>query len=149
MYDTILVPLDGSKRAEKILPYIKELAFTRGSTVLLLQVIDPASFMVAPYDMVPYHDPEMAKNLVAEAKSYLTALANALREEGLDVKCMVEQGSVVHTILKVAEREKADLIALASHGRTGLARVFYGSVAAGILNQTDRPLLMVRSGEGQ
>jgi nucleotide-binding universal stress UspA family protein len=149
MYDTILVPLDGSKRAEKILLYVKELALTRESTMLFLQVIDPATFMVAPYDMVPYYDPEKAENLVAEAKSYLTALVNEFREEGLDVRFMVEQGPVVHTILKVAEREKADLIALASHGRTGLARVFYGSVAAGILNQTDRPLLIVRSGETQ
>jgi nucleotide-binding universal stress UspA family protein len=147
MYDTILVPLDGSARAEKILPYIEELAFTRQSTVLLLQVIDPAAYMVAAYDMVPYYDPEMAQNLVTEAKSYLNELVNKFREGGLEVKCLVEQGPVVQTILQVAEREKVDLIALASHGRTGLARVFYGSVAAGILNQTDRPLLVVRSGE--
>jgi nucleotide-binding universal stress UspA family protein len=145
MYDTILVPLDGSARAEKILPYVEELAFTRESKVLLLQVIDPAAFMVAAYDMVPYYDPEMAKNLVVEAKSYLNTLLNRFREEGLDVKCLVEQGPVVQTILQVAQREKADLIALASHGRTGLARVFYGSVAAGILNQTDRPLLVIRA----
>ena len=48
-------------------------------------------------------------------------------------------------ILDVAEREKVRLIAMASHGRTGLARVFYGSVAAGVLSQADRPLLIVRA----
>jgi nucleotide-binding universal stress UspA family protein len=145
MYDTILVPLDGSARAERILRYVEELAFTRQSKVVFLQVIDPAASMVAAYDMIPYYDPEMARNLVAEANSYLHTLVNRFREEGLAVKCLVEQGPVVQTILQVAEREKADLIALASHGRTGLARVFYGSVAAGILNQTDRPLLIVRA----
>lgn len=52
---------------------------------------------------------------------------------------------MVSTLLAVAERENADLIGLASHGRTGLGRVFYGSVAAGLLNQTDHPLLLIRA----
>jgi nucleotide-binding universal stress UspA family protein len=51
----------------------------------------------------------------------------------------------VEAIIDAAEREGADLIALASHGRTGLANVFYGSVAAGVLHRIDRPLLLVRS----
>ena len=63
----------------------------------------------------------------------------------MKAKSFVEQGPVVGTILNVAEREQVDLIAMASHGRTGLARVFYGSVAAGILQQVDRPLLLIRS----
>ncbi|MCB0137738.1 MAG: universal stress protein, partial [Caldilineaceae bacterium] len=56
-------------------------------------------------------------------------------------------GPVVTAILDVAEREKADLIAMASHGRTGLSRVFYGSVAAGILHKADRPLLLIRASD--
>jgi nucleotide-binding universal stress UspA family protein len=56
-------------------------------------------------------------------------------------------GPVVEAILTTAECEKVDLIAMASHGRTGLAQVFYGSVAAGVLNRIDRPLLLVRSQE--
>jgi nucleotide-binding universal stress UspA family protein len=54
-------------------------------------------------------------------------------------------GAIVAEIIDAAEREGADLIAMASHGRTGLARVFYGSVAAGVLHRVDRPLLLVRS----
>lgn len=145
MYDIILVPLDGSKRAETILPYVEELALTRKSTIIFLHVIDPAAFTVATYDMIPYYDPEMAERMVADAKLYLATLVGELREKGVTAKAIVEQGPVVHTILEVAEREKADLIAMASHGRTGLARVFYGSVAAGVLQQADRPLLLVRS----
>lgn len=57
----------------------------------------------------------------------------------------IAQGPVVETIINVAEKEKADLIAIASHGRTGLSRVFYGSVASGLLHSIDRPLLLVRS----
>ena len=54
-------------------------------------------------------------------------------------------GPVVEAIIKAAEREKTDLMAFAGHGRNGLYRVFYGSVAAGILHRIDRPLLLIRS----
>jgi nucleotide-binding universal stress UspA family protein len=54
-------------------------------------------------------------------------------------------GPIVEEIINIADRENVDLIAMASHGRTGLPRAFYGSVAAGILHRIDRPLLLVRS----
>jgi len=145
MYQRILVPLDGSKRAETILPYVEDMALVRNSAILFLQVIEPGATMVTPYDMVPYYDADLAQQWVEEAKQYLGAVSNAFREKGMNVQVLVEQGPVVRTILDVAEREDADLIAMASHGRSGLARVFYGSVAAGILHQADRPLLLVRA----
>ena len=67
--------------------------------------------------------------------------------DGITVKTFVETGPVVSVILDVAEREGATLIAMASHGRTGLGRVFYGSVAEGILHKADRPLLLIRATE--
>ncbi len=57
------------------------------------------------------------------------------------------QGPPVEAIIAMAKEENVDLIALASHGRSGLARVFYGSVAAGILHRADRPLLLIRASE--
>jgi nucleotide-binding universal stress UspA family protein len=147
MFNTILVPLDGSKRAESILPYVEELALLRKSKVVFIQVIEPTATMATPYDMAPYYDASLYEQWVNEAKSYLADLQGRSREKGIDAVAFVEQGSVVHTILSVAEREHADLIAMASHGRTGLARAFYGSVAAGVLNQADRPLLLVRAVE--
>lgn len=147
MYSSILVPLDGSKRAEKILTYIEDLAFARESTLLLLQVIEPSAFIASTYDAVPQYTAEMAERLSIAAKSYLSALADELRAKGFAIRTLVEYGPVVQTILGVAEREKTDLIALASHGRTGLSRAFYGSVAAGILSQADRPLLVIRSSD--
>ena len=67
------------------------------------------------------------------------------REKGIASKVIVERGSVVKSIITAAENEDVDLIAFASHGRTGLQRVFYGSVAAGVLHQVDRPLLIIRA----
>jgi nucleotide-binding universal stress UspA family protein len=81
----------------------------------------------------------------AEAKRYLAGIKGEFREKNVQVRTYVAHGSVVGMVLEIAEREDADLIAMASHGRTGLARVFYGSVAAGVLHRIDRPLLLIRS----
>ena len=145
MYRRILVPLDGSKRAESILPYVEELARVHSSTIIFLQVIEPGATMVTPYDMVPYYDADLGEQWVLEAKTYLEGLQREISEKNLKGRVLVEQGPVVRTIIEVAQRENADVIAMASHGRSGLARVFYGSVAAGILHQADRPLLLVRA----
>lgn len=145
MYNSILVPLDGSKRAEKILPYVEALAQKFGATLLLLQVVEPFGAEVAPYDMVPTFDTEMVEGWVKDAQAYLNDLQKGLSEKNIEAKTIIENGSVAPAILEVAERENVDLIAMASHGRTGLARVFYGSVAAGMLNRADRPLLLIRA----
>ena len=145
MYQTVLVPLDGSKRAETILPHVEELARQSHAKVVFLEVLEPNAAMVTPYDMVPYIDAEALEQRKAEATTYLAGMVGEMREKGIDAKKVAEQGPIVRTILDVAERENADLIAMASHGRSGLARVFYGSVAAGVLQSADRPLLIVRA----
>ncbi len=147
MYQTILVPLDGSPRAERILPHVEELAAKFASRVILLQVIEPAVIMVSPYDIAPYNAVDEMQRQIAEAQSYLDGIESRLRDKGVQVKHCIEQGPVTPGILAVAEREQADLIAMASHGRSGLSRVFYGSVAAGILHRADRPLLLIRAQE--
>lgn len=145
MYKVILVPLDGSKRAERILPYVEEIASAREATVVFLQVIEPSNLVVGPYDSTLYYDKDIAVRVQNEAKLYLTTLVGELREKGIAARFVVEYGPTVSTILDVAERENADLVAMASHGRTGLARAFYGSIAAGVMQQADRPLLLIRS----
>jgi len=145
MYNKILVPMDGSKRAEKILPYVEALAQKFGATLVLLQVVEPLGAEVAPYDIVPIIDTEVFEGWVKDAKSYLGGLQTDLAAKQIEAKTLVESGSVAPTILEIADREKVDLIAMASHGRTGLSRVFYGSVAAAMLNRADRPLLLIRA----
>jgi nucleotide-binding universal stress UspA family protein len=144
MFKTILVPLDGSKRAEKILPYVEDLAHARESRVVLLRVIEPVNY-ISEAPMEVYHSQEKTEIARKEAKADLASLAEHLRIMGIIATSRVEEGEVAKLILEVAEDEKADLIAMASHGRTGLPRVFYGSVAAGILNQTEKPLLLIRA----
>jgi len=146
MFKTILVPLDGSKRAEKILPYVVDLALERESRVVLLQVIEPDGY-VSEAPMAVYHNQVQAEIACKQAKAYLASLTEEFRTKGISATARVNEGQVVKSILDVAEDEKADLIAMASHGRAGLSRAFYGSVAAGILHQADRPLLLIRADE--
>ena len=143
MYNTILVPLDGSKRAERILPYVEELARRMEAKLVFLQVVEPTYDLVGPHGTVI--DMNLTEKRAEEANYYISGLAGEFMGRGLKAKACVEEGPVVSSIITTAEREGADLIAMASHGRTGLARVFYGSVAAGILHKVDRPLLLIRS----
>ena len=147
MYNNILVPLDGSERAEAILPHVIELAQRLGSQLMLLRVVDPTTSYTGleglPIDVMR----DIVNEQAAEAQQYLDAKAGELKAQNINTKAIVRYGPISQTILNVAQAESADLIALASHGRTGLARIFYGSVAAGVLNKADRPLLLIRSVE--
>jgi nucleotide-binding universal stress UspA family protein len=145
MYKTILVPLDGSKRAEAILPYVEEMAQHFEAKVILLQVIESHSIIVPPIaDSLELNAEGLRQNM-NEADTYLAGHQGEFREKNIEARRYVEQGPIVETIINVAAREGADLIAMASHGRGGLSRVFYGSVTAGVLQRVDRPLLLVRS----
>jgi nucleotide-binding universal stress UspA family protein len=145
MYKTILVPLDGSKRAEAIIPHVEEMAHRFEAKVVLLQVVETHPVVVTP-NIEPFElNSAGLKQNLNEAKAYLAALQGDFRKRNIKAKRCVEQGPVVETIIDVAAREGADMIAMASHGRSGLSRVFYGSVAAGVLQRVDRPLLLVRS----
>lgn len=145
MYKKILVPLDGSERAEAILPHVREIAHRYSAGVILLRVIEP--YLRAASDTLSaIPNPKRTEREIQNAETYLAIRRGKLREAGIaDTKIQVSQGPVVEVIINTAERENVDLIAMASHGRTGLSRVFYGSVAAGVLHRVDRPLLLVRT----
>lgn len=146
MYRTILVPLDGSKRAEAILPHVESLARCNDAVVILLQVIQPM-FPSAGLEGIYTAIPAVFEQQTRQAESYLTTVQERLGAEGIKAETRVAYGAFVEEIITVAESEDVDLIAMASHGRSGLSRVFYGSVAAGMLHRVDRPLLLVRSQE--
>ena len=143
MYETILAPLDGSKRAEAILPHLEELAQSNRSKVIFMRVTEPV--LIAAGAEFAFQTKDEYEVLEKEAEEYLAGINGEFREKGIDARVFVTHGPVVEAIIGAAERENADLITIASHGRTGLSRVFYGSVAAGVLHQVDRPLLLIRS----
>jgi len=146
MYKKILVPLDGSKRAEAILPHVEEIARNFDAQVLFLQIIETKYGYASLDGFVSVSVEEAAREMrMQQAEQYLDRLVAKFREKGITAEASIKFSSIAHTILEVAEQEAVDLIALASHGHTGLARVFYGSVAASLIHLVDRPLLIVRA----
>ena len=101
MYKTILVPLDGSKRAERILPHVEEMALYNEADVFFLQVIEPDHTYVGPHLAVS--NAEFNKNQEKEAKEYLTAIRGEFREKGITARFFVERGPVVSRIIEIAD----------------------------------------------
>ena len=145
MYKTILAPLDGSTRAEAILSHVEELALRTGAKVVFLQVIESTPLLVGPDIEYVEKYQELLDQLLEEKKESLNKIREDFTGKGIEADIFVSHGPVVEEIVKVAKDEDADLVAIASHGHTGLKRVFYGSVAAGVLHRIDRPLLIIRS----
>jgi len=143
MYEKILVPLDGSKRAEMIRPHVRELASRFQATVTLFKVIDYNYAYYVKGKSSSSTLEEVVNAKLKDSELYLDGVAS--RNRGITCKTLVAHGPVVEKIIEAADTEDADLIAMTSHGWGGLARIFYGSVAAGILNRVDRPLFIVRS----
>jgi nucleotide-binding universal stress UspA family protein len=145
MYKTILVPLDGSKRAEAILPHVENLALSLNAKVILFKVAEPS--LMLEYDEVIDMSMYLEKSdkQKKDAESYLASLQEKIRAKGIEVHTLIGHSPVVKAIIDAAEQENAKLVAMASHGHGGLLRTFYGSVAAGVLQRIDRPLLLIRS----
>ena len=142
MYNYILVPLDGSKRAEAILRHVEELAKRYDAQVILLQVIEAAPLHKEPEGVARALEQQELERYTEQALSYLTVIQEEFCSKDIDARTVIYYGPVVQAIIRAAECECADLIAMASHGRTGMSQVFYGSVAAGVLHRIDRPLLL-------
>ena len=145
MYKIILVPLDGSKRAESILYHVETLARSFKSKVVFFVAIEPV--LMLEYNEIIGMSEFMEKNdyLKEKTASYLDSLQKKFSKKGIEVQTRIVHGPAVKAIVDAAELENANLVAMASHGRTGLSRTFYGSIAAGVLQRIDRPLLLIRS----
>lgn len=134
----LLVPLDGSILGQAALDPACELAERLGAEIVLLRVVEPVG-----YDMAYSPPLDPAPELEA-AKIYLDQLAERLRAGGPPVSARVEFGRAVAVIAQVAAELGAGLIAMATHGRGGIARFVLGSVTTGVLQRGGVPLLLVR-----
>lgn len=146
MFQKILVCLDGSKLAEQIVPYAAEQAVQFGSSLVLFQVVSLAG-VPAPtgIESVPVAVPDnMLKDAEAAARDYLDGLAPSLREKGLKVQCVTMVGHPAESIVSYAEENKFDLVALATHGRNGLKRLVFGSVADFVIRRSGIPILLIK-----
>lgn len=146
MYKVILVPLDGSPLAEKALPHAAEIARRFGSRLTLFAVVE--SYQLYPEPGVVGPILSIQSNIEEETsrtREYLRGLADKLKEDGIDVVVEVEQGDPAAEICDYAKSIGADLIVMSTHGRSGIRRWVYGSVADRVLRNANIPVLLVRS----
>ena len=146
MYKRALIPLDGSMVAESILPFILEVAGPLDMEVALLRVLVPVPPMTVEGTQVVIED---AGRLRAEAEEYLASIAAELRAKGVRVTTAVRRGEPVAEILAGAREADADLIAMTTHGRSGLSRLLFGSVAAAVLSHAEVPVFLMRQTAAQ
>jgi nucleotide-binding universal stress UspA family protein len=137
----ILVSLDGSRFAEEVLGPVAEIAATTQADLILLGAIDPASTPAAGSMSADASGFEMELH---DMRAYLDGVANALRASGLTVQTDAAVGPTASVIDGAAQRRHVDLIAMATHGRSGIARLTLGSVAAATLQRSSIPLFLVR-----
>jgi len=146
MYKRALIPLDGSMVAESIIPFILEVAGPLDMEVALLRVLVPVPLMTVEGTQVVIED---AGRLRADAEEYLASIAAELRAKGVRVTTAVRRGEPVAEILAGAREVDADLIAMTTHGRSGLSRLLFGSVAAAVLSHAEVPVFLMRQTAAQ
>jgi nucleotide-binding universal stress UspA family protein len=136
--ERILVPLDGSPLAEAALPEALDLARDAGSTLILLRAVEAHTIVGDPVDA--------QVQVVHEAERYLEDVAARLRGQGIGkVETSVWYGPAALSIVDAARLRRADLIAMFSHGRSGVGRLVLGSVAESVLRASTVPILLLRA----
>jgi nucleotide-binding universal stress UspA family protein len=143
MYKRAVVPLDGSSLAEGILPFLLAIAGPLDVALVLVRVLEPVvplavegmrSVTVDPGDGVRQHD----------AEDYLRSTAAPLRARGVKVDWQIRSGRPDTEIIAAAQETGADLIAMSTHGRSGVGRLLFGSVAEQVLRHSEVPVFLMR-----
>ncbi len=145
-FKRILVPLDGSLLAEKALPMAAALSRKFDSVLILLHVFNASAYAMAGVITNPEGRKlltQLSEQARRDAERYLSDQREALGRQGLNVRILLHDGAPAKGILEVA-KEGIDLIVMASHGRSGLARWAYGSVADRVVRYSPCPVLLVR-----
>ncbi len=163
MYERVLVPLDGSKLAESVLPYVEELAqHCETREVVLISVTERVKGRGAVPEYgypgtakveVPISDREKAVReapvgvgkMQRQSDRYLNRIAKKLQAKGIKVNTETLLGDPAEEIIIFAELRHIDLIAMSSHGRSGISRWAHGSVADRVFRSVNVPVLMVRA----
>jgi nucleotide-binding universal stress UspA family protein len=141
-HKSVLVALDGSPAAEGVLRFLLEIAGPLDMTVVLLRVLEPIPPVII--EGTRHMELEDVEGRRRDAEEYLAPIAAALRAQGVETSWQVRRGRAAEEILTAARECDVDLIAMATHGRSGLGRMLFGSVAEAVLRHATVPVFMIR-----
>jgi len=136
----VLIALDGSAAGEMVMKFLMEIAGPLDMTVMLLHVLEPIT-PAAAEGLVVSDDIDARRR---EAEEYLAPIAAMLRSQGVDAAWAIRHGRAADEILAAADENGTDLIAMATHGRSGIGRLLFGSVAEAVLRRAAVPVFMIR-----
>jgi nucleotide-binding universal stress UspA family protein len=147
MYQKIMVPLDGSKLAECVFPHVAALAEgSKVNSIALVRVVEPFyQAATSDYYLSPDEIAKANEEMRTAAENYLSQLAQNMKFDGAIVRTELLTGRVADVLADYATRNGMDLIVIATHGRSGVSRWVWGSVADRILRSACVPVLMVRA----
>jgi nucleotide-binding universal stress UspA family protein len=146
MYAKILVPLDGSELSERALKPAFALAEKFGAEIILLRIALPEETLVSVPPMMPYEygaRPPAQHQSLEEAEAYLASIKLCQFKSSASVQTQVMIGPPPEIIVAIAREQQADLIVMSTHGRTGISRLVYGSVAEAVLRGSPVPVLLI------
>jgi len=144
MYEKILVPTDGSPEGERAVEEAIELATLTGGRVLALYVVDTRDYNTLPESKWAM----LSDELESEGETAVEAVAERAGEAGVEIETAVERGVPHEAILEFAESAGADVIVMATHGRSGVERFLMGSVTERVVRQAAVPVLVVHVADG-
>ena len=147
MFKKILVPLDGSELAECVLPHVESLVKGGGvESVIFLRVVEPFYMPNSGEGIFVEEDrEEVDAKRIADAQCYLDQLVSQTKYDGVKVQSQVVVGKEAESIADYGTKNEVDLITIATHGRSGISRWVWGSVADRILRSVHVPILMIRA----
>ena len=147
MYQKIMVPLDGSDLAECVLPHVEAIATgCEVKNVTFVRAVEPLQVPSgAGWVFSPEERQRIESSHRSDAQGYLNQLVGRLKYDGVDIQTQVITGKAAESLADYAEKNDVDLIAIATHGRSGVSRWVWGSVADRILRSACVPVLMVRA----
>ena len=145
MFEKILVPLDGSELGEAALPFAEHLTQDVGGELTLISVGEPTTQQLGTDPEHRAYLDQVIARMELDIKDYLSSVAQKIKAKGLKVRTVVMVGKPAEEIIDYAHRQQMDMIAMATHGRSGIGRWVYGSVAEKVLRGARVPILLVRS----
>lgn len=144
----IFVPLDGSELSSSVLPFVVDLAKPLNASVVAFHAVVPPVVAYPGAEPMGF-DTRLLDDMAEGARTFLASVAGDLAAQGIDAKPVVVTGNAVDAIIALADEEGADLIAMSTHGRSGLGRLIMGSVADAVVRRSHRPVLLMRPAESK
>lgn len=143
MFQKVVIPLDGSELAESVLPYVQQIASPLGAELILVRNIESSAYTFAADSSMAAA--RLLESMHQEIEKYLVRHREELERSGYRVQTEIARGDIASAIVRVATDHGADLIAMTTHGRSGVPRAVLGSVADRVVRSAHLPVLLIRA----